>query len=559
MSAAVKALRKVAKGAQKVVESVGHVVERTVEVAGAAVESTAKAVNNYVVKPIQKDPIQFVATAAGAYFGGPMGAFAANTAVNKAEGKSWGDSLKSGAMAGATTWGGQYGALEAGAANAAVAKAEGKSWEDALKSGAAAGITTGALNAAKVGPGGANPSEPAPIVEGLTPTSPSLDLGAQSGTSGAQVNAVPLGSVELNAPTVPDLTEGLTGDQLAKAYNDPTMANNQGPSVYKAPTSATPESSNAITPESPYRSSVDEPMSIDQQIASGDEVAGLKSEQGSAKSEIPIEEGLNNSLANDPRMYTGDDTSLNLGHAVDAASTVGDWVWDGAKWVWDHPGYAIAGGLLAQKYLSKPGSPPPGSQDTKDKVDQNLANNGFNTPLQQLTLDRQQLSTGFDRNANPYESGLYNYAEKSPEHQFFTPDIYTPVKYAMGGSVAEAQSGGYFNPTLGALTSQSSPSYYRYGSQPQNFNTGGGALSGYAHGGNVHDGRSDNIPAMLSQGEYVVDAETVGLLGNGSSDAGAAKLDQMRKQIRQQKGKSLSKGQFSPNAQSPLSYIKQRG
>ncbi len=33
-----------------------------------------------------------------------------------------------------------------------------------------------------------------------------------------------------------------------------------------------------------------------------------------------------------------------------------------------------------------------------------------------------------------------------------------------------------------------------------------------AHGGNVPDGRTDDIPAMLSQGEYVMDAETVALL-----------------------------------------------
>lgn len=87
------------------------------------------------------------------------------------------------------------------------------------------------------------------------------------------------------------------------------------------------------------------------------------------------------------------------------------------------------------------------------------------------------------------------------------------------------------------------------------------ATGGYASGGLKslkHDGRSDHIPAMLSDGEYVLDAETVALLGNGSNEAGANRLEGMRQEIRKQKGKALSKGKFSSNAKSPLAYIKQK-
>ena len=57
------------------------------------------------------------------------------------------------------------------------------------------------------------------------------------------------------------------------------------------------------------------------------------------------------------------------------------------------------------------------------------------------------------------------------------------------------------------------------------------------------DGVSDSIPATiggmagggqparLARGEYVIDARTVAALGNGSTDAGAERLDQMRKKI----------------------------
>lgn len=80
------------------------------------------------------------------------------------------------------------------------------------------------------------------------------------------------------------------------------------------------------------------------------------------------------------------------------------------------------------------------------------------------------------------------------------------------------------------------------------------ALSRFVRGGGT--GRSDEINAKLSDGEYVIDAETVAMLGDGSSKAGAQRLDKMRESVRQHKGKALSKGKFSPDAKSPLTYLK---
>ena len=85
----------------------------------------------------------------------------------------------------------------------------------------------------------------------------------------------------------------------------------------------------------------------------------------------------------------------------------------------------------------------------------------------------------------------------------------------------------------------------------------GGALSQVAYlAGGSGSGRADTIDARLSDGEYVIDAETVAMLGDGSTKAGAARLDQMRNQIRKHKGRALAKGKFSPNAKSPLAYLK---
>ena len=80
------------------------------------------------------------------------------------------------------------------------------------------------------------------------------------------------------------------------------------------------------------------------------------------------------------------------------------------------------------------------------------------------------------------------------------------------------------------------------------------AIPGYATGSG--DGRADLINARLSDGEYVIDAESVSMLGNGSNKAGAGILNQMRKNLRSHKGKALADGRFSPDAKSPLEYMK---
>ena len=80
------------------------------------------------------------------------------------------------------------------------------------------------------------------------------------------------------------------------------------------------------------------------------------------------------------------------------------------------------------------------------------------------------------------------------------------------------------------------------------------AIARFAQG--AGSGRADTIDAKLSDGEYVIDAETVAMLGDGSNKEGARRLEEMRRGIRSQKGKVLARGKISPNAKSPLSYIK---
>jgi hypothetical protein len=61
---------------------------------------------------------------------------------------------------------------------------------------------------------------------------------------------------------------------------------------------------------------------------------------------------------------------------------------------------------------------------------------------------------------------------------------------------------------------------------------------------------------MLADSEYVIDADTVAALGDGSSKAGAEVLDKMRMAIRKHK-RSAPIDKIPPKAKSPLEYIKE--
>lgn len=132
---------------------------------------------------------------------------------------------------------------------------------------------------------------------------------------------------------------------------------------------------------------------------------------------------------------------------------------------------------------------------------------GFGDPLPQFNFNRQ---------LQPSLTDYYTYGRR-PEVSFYLNNQQPTPGMAAGGLAMLSMCGGG-KPAMGG---------------------GGKPAMG---------GRSDTIDARLSEGEYVVDAETVALLGDGSTDAGAKKLDALRKNIRTHKGKALAKGKISPNA-----------
>jgi hypothetical protein len=92
------------------------------------------------------------------------------------------------------------------------------------------------------------------------------------------------------------------------------------------------------------------------------------------------------------------------------------------------------------------------------------------------------------------------------------------------------------------------------GHNPQFFSEGGlGSMKNtYVKG--EGDGTSDSIAAMLANGEFVIPADVVSSLGNGSNDSGAKVLDEFLRTIRAHKRKANPKG-LPPDSKGALGYL----
>jgi hypothetical protein len=148
----------------------------------------------------------------------------------------------------------------------------------------------------------------------------------------------------------------------------------------------------------------------------------------------------------------------------------------------------------------------------------------------------------------------------------YDPGNYTPRFYADGGITGLNQQisvGGdpRRNPPPIDINVPG-PSDWQGGAQ--RMAAGGSTLGGYSDGGRLlkgpGDGMSDNIPAKighkqparLAEGEFVVPADVVSHLGNGSTDAGAKQLYRMMDKVRHARtgnphqGKQINPRKYMP-------------
>jgi hypothetical protein len=143
--------------------------------------------------------------------------------------------------------------------------------------------------------------------------------------------------------------------------------------------------------------------------------------------------------------------------------------------------------------------------------------------------------------AAPYDpNNVFSWMKRpSQTQQPFMPapmPLYDPDRgYADGGEVAPAGMGLPPSAAMPQLMSAALTGYMNA--------RGGGRINGPG------DGKSDDIPAMLSNGEHVIDAATVSDLGNGDNDAGHKRIEEIKQKIRS------SAGRKNPRKASP----KQKG
>ena len=138
-------------------------------------------------------------------------------------------------------------------------------------------------------------------------------------------------------------------------------------------------------------------------------------------------------------------------------------------------------------------------------------------------------------------------------------NVAAPQRDARGNIIPSMGETTYFDPNNLGIT-QVNPNAGNVYDMP-NYNQGG--IVGYANGGltaGPGDGMSDDIPAViaggqpaaLSPGEFVVPADVVSDMGNGSSRAGARQLYSMMDRVRKARGGSIEQpGAINPNEYMP--------
>ena len=91
------------------------------------------------------------------------------------------------------------------------------------------------------------------------------------------------------------------------------------------------------------------------------------------------------------------------------------------------------------------------------------------------------------------------------------------------------------------------------GHNPEFFSEGGLSSMENRYVEGDGDGTSDEVPAMLANGEFVIPADVVSKLGNGSNEAGAGVLDQFLSEIRKHAHSNGEK--LPPESKGPLGYL----
>jgi len=162
----------------------------------------------------------------------------------------------------------------------------------------------------------------------------------------------------------------------------------------------------------------------------------------------------------------------------------------------------------------------------------------YEDPVEDPVVDQPMADGGYaqPQQSQPASPSYFTYG--MPQDPLEVLGVRQPQQKPEGGGL-QMRRGGLPHPTAGVPIVQGRQDYRQ-----------GAAVNGEG------DGQSDDIPAMLADGEYVFDSDVVAALGNGSNKAGAEVLDKFRESIRAHK-RSAPIGKIPPKAKSPLAYLKE--
>lgn len=190
---------------------------------------------------------------------------------------------------------------------------------------------------------------------------------------------------------------------------------------------------------------------------------------------------------------------------------------------------------------------------------------------QDVLAEFKNLQQAEDGNANVFalkddssqgtqmDNTFYTYGRETPIEDILNPQAFAmqDIGYSPDG-VPDYMKTGIQAASGGAMTGTRYGKYAHGGLSTPLMAAGGKMRVDFRHGDAVTgagDGQSDDIPAMLADGEFVFPADVVAAIGNGSTKAGSDKLYDMmhgiRAHVRSAKPKDLP-----PEIKSPLDFLK---
>ena len=190
------------------------------------------------------------------------------------------------------------------------------------------------------------------------------------------------------------------------------------------------------------------------------------------------------------------------------------------------PATKALAGNTGFKAPTQGGLPSPSSSNSS--IDTTGTPSGFLTPGLSTGNTNYTLGSGttpaLDLYSTPTNTGIQQAQTPAPNP--------ATQSYAMGGDV---QNNGAY---------QHNPSFFSEGGMENRYVQGEG------------NGTSDDVAAMLADGEFVIPADVVSRLGNGSSNAGAHVLDQFLSVVREDKN-DHDPHELPPDSKGPLAYLEQ--